>query len=60
MHYVLKSLVFANDTKSEYFTCNIGVRQGEHLSPLLFAIFLNDLEQYHSGISRTKQHRRKC
>ena len=46
MYSVAKSLVFANDTKSEYFMCNIGVRQGENLSPLLFAIFLNDLQQY--------------
>ena len=41
-----KSLVLANDTKSEYFMCNIGVKQGENVSPLLFAVFLNDLEQY--------------
>ena len=40
MYSVSKSYVF-NDTKSEYCICNIGVRQGEHLSPLLFAIFLN-------------------
>ena len=46
MYSVAKSLVFANNTKSEYFMCNIGVRQGENVSPLLFAIFLNDLEQY--------------
>ena len=46
MYSVAKSLVFANNTKSEYFMCNIGVRQGENVSPLLFAISLNDLEQY--------------
>ena len=46
MYSVAKSLVYANDTKSEYFMCNIGVRQGENVSPLLFSIFLNDLEQY--------------
>ena len=29
---------------SESFYCQSGVRQGEHLSPLLFATFINDLE----------------
>ena len=39
-----KSCVKLNGKMSEYFNCNVGVRQGENLSPLLFAIFLNDFE----------------
>ena len=31
---------------TEYFQCNIGVRQGDNLSPFLVFIFLNDLENY--------------
>lgn len=30
---------------SNQFTCNIRVRQGENISPFLFAIYLNDFQQ---------------
>ena len=39
-----KSCIKSNNTLSSYFECNTGVRQGENLSPLLFALFINDLE----------------
>jgi hypothetical protein len=46
MYKNAKSCVKKGNTLSELFTCNIGVRQGENLSPLLFAIFLNDFEMF--------------
>ena len=41
-----KSCVKSQGKLSDYFSCNVGVRQGENLSPLLFAIYLNDFEFY--------------
>ncbi|VDI32657.1 Hypothetical predicted protein, partial [Mytilus galloprovincialis] len=34
-----------NDTLTDWFSCNSGVRQGDNLSPTLFSIFINDLVQ---------------
>ena len=41
-----KSQVRLNNSISDSFNCNVGVRQGENLSSLLFAIYLNDLESF--------------
>ena len=46
-----KSCIAINGQKSEFFNCEIGVRQGENLSPLLYAIFLNDIENFLSQYS---------
>lgn len=46
MYNNIKSCVTCDGTLSEYFECNVGVRQGENLSPLLFALYVNDLQSY--------------
>jgi hypothetical protein len=40
-----KSCVRAGGCTSDYFVSNIGVRQGENLSPLLSSLFINDFTQ---------------
>ena len=42
----IKSCITLNGSTSEFFDCEKGVRQGENLSPLLFAIYMKDLENF--------------
>ena len=44
MYSNIKSCVMLNQEISDNFVCNMGVRQGENLSPLLFAFYVNDIE----------------
>ncbi|KAK6185461.1 hypothetical protein SNE40_007689 [Patella caerulea] len=46
MYQDIKSSVKYKNKISATFPCKIGVRQGENLSPLLFALYLNDLEAF--------------
>ena len=40
------SCLVVNGEQTEFFSCNVGLRQGENLSPFLFAIYLNDLDNF--------------
>ena len=42
----IKSCVSVSSVKTDFFVCNKGLRQGEQLSPILFYLFLNDLDNY--------------
>ena len=44
MYQNVRSKVKFDQKISDSFQCNLGVRQGESLSPFLFSMYLNDLE----------------
>ena len=46
MYESIKSRVKSNNELSDDFTCCLGIRQGECLSPFLFAMYVNDIEEY--------------
>ena len=46
MYKDIKSCVNVNGELSDYFISFNGVRQGENLSPFLFALFINDIEDF--------------
>ena len=49
MYQNIKSCVASEGKLSDFFVSNVGVRQGENLSPLLFSIHVDDLENYLSA-----------
>ena len=42
----IKSCLIDNGEQTVFFSCNVGLRQGENLSPFLFSVYLNDLESF--------------
>ena len=59
MYNKAKSCVQSNDNISNFFSCNLGVRPGENLSPILFAIYLKDFQQTlgetYSGLNKLSE-----
>ena len=59
MYKNAKSHVSLKNVLSDPFPCQVGVRQGENLSPLLFAVFLNDfkifLSQKYDGLTSVSE-----
>ena len=58
MYKSAKSCVAINGLLTDNCSCLIGVRQGENLSPLLFSLHLNDLQQFlheaHMGLQEIR------
>ena len=44
MYQQIKSCVRFNDETTDFYTCFKGLVQGEALSPLIFSLFVNDIE----------------
>ena len=49
MYQNIKSCVASEGKLSDFFVSNVGVRQDENVSPLLFSIYVDDLEKYLSA-----------
>ena len=46
MYNCVKTCVQGCNTYSEFFECAVGLRQGEVMSPMLFSLFIEDLELF--------------
>ena len=46
MYQNIKSCLTVNSVQTDFFSCNIGLRLGENLSPFLFSVYLNGLEDF--------------
>ena len=46
MYQKVKSCVKSCNTYSEFFEYSIGLRQGEVISPIMFSLFIEDIELF--------------
>ena len=46
MYQETKECIRLNNILSPSFVSNVGVRQGDHLSPLFFSLFVNDCKTF--------------
>jgi hypothetical protein len=46
MYSKIKSCITQGNEFSDFFACEVGVRQGENIFPFLFSLYLNDLEKF--------------
>jgi hypothetical protein len=62
MYQNIKTCIRKGEECSVFFNSEVGVKQGENMSPFLFSLFLNDLETFFSenNISDLKQISKKC
>ena len=51
MYQNIKTCIRKENEYSEFFNCEIGVKQGENLLPFLFSLYLNDLEFFLANIT---------
>jgi len=46
MYSKIRAQVIDCSSYNAFFECSVGLKQGEVLSPILFSLFLEDLEMY--------------
>ena len=56
MYQNIKSCVSKEGIDSDFFACELGVRQRENLKPFLFVVFMNDLETYFKTFNAESLH----
>ena len=64
MYANAKSCVMVNNEFSDLFNVDLGVRQGENLSPVLFSLYLNDMNRFlndkMNGLSTISEELENC
>lgn len=51
----IESCIWMGNFNTEWFQCSSGVRQGDNLSPTLFALFINDLATHIKALNKGVQ-----